>query len=148
MRTEPLNVIIVEDEALLALELEALVEEAGHRVVGWATCSSEACELIDTVEADLALVDVQLSDGPTGVDVARHAIEVRNGAVVFTTANPKRIPDGYAGALGVISKPYTMHGLIDALGYLQEAMSSPPPSRRRPVGLTLAPGYEAAWSPA
>jgi len=37
---EPLKVLIVEDEALLAMELESLVEEAGHSVVGWATSSA------------------------------------------------------------------------------------------------------------
>ena len=40
--TEPLKVLIVEDEALLAMELESLVEEAGHSVVGWATSSADS----------------------------------------------------------------------------------------------------------
>ena len=52
----PLRVLIVEDEALLAMELEALVEEAGHEVVGWAVSSREALALLDTTAADLAFV--------------------------------------------------------------------------------------------
>lgn len=62
---EPLKVLIVEDEALLAMELEALVEDAGHTVVGWATSSSQAREMVDGLTADIAFVDVHLTDGPT-----------------------------------------------------------------------------------
>ena len=67
---EPLKVLIVEDEALLAMELESLVEEAGHSVVGWATSSAEAKAMVDSTEADIAFVDIHLTDGPTGVEVA------------------------------------------------------------------------------
>ncbi len=38
----PLNVVIIEDEAILAMELENMLEDAGHVTVGWATCLSEA----------------------------------------------------------------------------------------------------------
>ncbi|TIU19091.1 MAG: response regulator, partial [Mesorhizobium sp.] len=43
---EPLKVLIVEDEALLAMELESLVQDAGHSVVGWATSLAEAREVV------------------------------------------------------------------------------------------------------
>ncbi|MDR7035112.1 response regulator [Mesorhizobium sp. BE184] len=118
---KPLKVLIVEDEALLAMELESLIEDAGHEVVGWATSSSEARELIDTVDADIAFVDIHLTDGPTGVDVAEYIVGKDNSMVVFMTANSKRIPENYAGAVGVIAKPYTMAGLNSALRYCRKA---------------------------
>ncbi len=142
---EPLRVLIVEDEALLAMELEALVEDAGHSVVGWATSSGEARDLVDTVEADIAFVDVHLTDGPTGVSVAEYIAGKKASMVVFMTANPLRIPEGFAGAVGVIAKPYTMHGLEAALRYLQEGVRAPPPGSRLPVGFTLSPRYKADW---
>lgn len=145
---EPLKVLIVEDEALLAMELESLVEDAGHTVVGWAMSSEEARRLIDTSGADVAFVDVHLTDGPTGVEVAQYAAEKKQSMVVFMTANPKRIPDNFAGAVGVIAKPYTMNGLLAALRYLQEGVRRPPPVSTRPVGFTLSPEYEVAWGPA
>ena len=147
MNMEPLKVLIVEDEALLAMELEGLVEDAGHQVVGWATSSAQARNLIDAVEADLAFIDVHLTDGPTGIDVARYAAEQKRSMVVFLTANPKRLPDGFVGAVGVIAKPYTMNGLNAALRYLQEGVRRPPPLSTRPAGFTLSPDYETAWAP-
>lgn len=141
----PLKVLIVEDEALLAMELEMLVEEAGHQVVGWATSSRDARALVDSVDADIAFVDIHLSDGPTGVEVAKY-IDGRNPPiVVFMTANPLRIPENFAGAAGVIAKPYTMNGLNAALRYLQEGVRRPPPSSKLPVGFTLAPTFVDAW---
>ncbi|WP_204316321.1 hypothetical protein, partial [Serratia marcescens] len=73
---------------------------------------------VDTGQADIAFVDVHLADGPTGVNVAEHIRQSGRPMVVFMTANPKRIPDNFAGAIAVISKPYTMNGLMSALHYL------------------------------
>jgi len=147
MTVRPLSVLIVEDEALLAMELESLVEDAGHQVVGWATSSTQARKLIDDIDADIAFVDVHLTDGPTGVQVAQYAAEQKRSMVVFMTANPKRIPENFAGAIGVIAKPYTMNGLLSALRYLEEGVHRPPPVSDRPVGFTLSPDFAAAWMP-
>lgn len=143
---DPLRVIIVEDEALLAMELEFLVEECGHTIAGWATSSTEACALVDNVEADIAFVDVHLLDGPTGVGVAEHIARTKRSMVVFLTANPKRLPDNLAGAVGVIAKPYTLNGLTAALRYLQEGVRKPPPVSDLPVGFTLSPRFARQWS--
>ncbi|MDG4894038.1 MULTISPECIES: response regulator [unclassified Mesorhizobium] len=145
--TEPLNVLIVEDEALLAMELESLIEEAGHSVVGWAMSSDEAKAMVDTSKADIAFVDVHLSDGPTGLDVAEHIQRSGQPMVVFMTANPKRIPENFVGAVGVIAKPYTMNGVRSALRYLQEGVRRPPPVSVLPAGFTLAPDFLAVWAP-
>lgn len=142
---EPLRVLIIEDEALLAMELEYLVEDAGHRVAGWATSSAEARDLVDNVEADIAFVDVHLLDGPTGVDVATYIAETKRSMVVFLTANPKRLPENLAGAVGVIAKPYTLNGLTAALQYLQEGVRRPPPVSALPVGFTLSPRFADDW---
>ncbi|TPL94456.1 response regulator [Mesorhizobium sp. B2-3-10] len=145
---EPLKVLIVEDEALLAMELESLVEDAGHSVVGWATSLAEAKDMVDTTQADIALVDIHLTDGPTGIDVAEYIGDRKNSMVIFMTANPKRIPDHFAGAIGVIAKPYTMNGLTSALRYLQEGVRRPPPKSERPAGFTLSPAFKTIWAPA
>lgn len=142
----PLNILIVEDEAILAMELENLLEDAGHVTVGWATCLSEAEELIHDISADLALVDVHLSDGLTGIEVADLFRRTHAATVVFMTANPKLIPEDFVGALGVIAKPYTSSGVMAMLDYLREGISAPPPSSRQPNGLVLAPEYRTAWA--
>lgn len=143
---EPLKVIIVEDEALLAMELESLVEDSGNVVVGWATGFDEAKALIDANGADIAFVDLNLADGPTGVKVAEYIRDSRRSLAVFMTANPRSLPENYAGAIGVIAKPYTMNGLMAALNYLKEGVREPPPASTLPVGFVLSPDYAAQWS--
>src|SRR5687768_12497785 len=94
-----LRVMIVEDEALLALELESEVEAAGHEVVGQAASSHKAYELADRASPDFAFVDIQLLDGPTGIEVGRF-LSSKNVPFVFVSGNLKRIPEDFAGALG------------------------------------------------
>lgn len=141
----PLRVLVVEDEALLAMQLEMFLEDAGHVVVGAAASSGEAKALAGACEADLALVDVHLDDGPTGCEVGRHIAETTGTVVVFMTANPKRIPDDFSGAVGVIAKPYSQRGLQLALDYLVYAVRGPPSQAQLPSSLTLAPSFEERW---
>lgn len=129
------------------MELEGLIEDAGHKVAGWATTSEEAFELVRTVDADIAFVDLNLADGATGVDVARYIATKRSSMVVFLTANANRAPERFEGAVGVIAKPYTMSGLLAALRYLEEGVRRPPPMSSLPAGFTLFPAYSEAWTP-
>jgi two-component system, response regulator PdtaR len=115
-----LRILIVEDEILIALELEGLLQDAGHDVVGIAASREEALAQGRDLTPDLAFVDIHLADGPTGVDVARHFANELGVIVLFMTANAKRIPDDLAGARGVIAKPYTERGVREALAYVMQ----------------------------
>lgn len=117
-KVKPLRILIVEDEFLIALELESLLQDAGHHVVGIAASSEEAIALGRERAPDLAFVDIHLADGLTGIDVARHLSDEHHVTVLFMTANAKRIPDDFAGARGVIAKPYTERGVREALAYV------------------------------
>ena len=141
----PLSVLIVEDEALIAMELQLLVEDAGHALAGWATTREEAGMIAETCAVDLALVDVHLADGVSGTHLAAELRE-RKVQVLFMTANAKRLPEDFAGALGVLAKPYTSGSVIAALDYLQMGVLDPPPSLRLPMGLTLSPAFAERWS--
>ncbi|OJU08302.1 MAG: response regulator [Caulobacterales bacterium 68-7] len=140
-----LDVLIVEDEALLALELSFIVREAGCNDVGHAMDSQEALSLASTLHPDLALVDVHLSDGPTGVDVARAIVEECQAVALFMTANVKRLPEDFAGACGVIGKPYSDKAVRAALVYLAGCLHTGRASGLPPVGLQLAPAYAERW---
>ena len=142
---QPLRVLIVEDEALLAMQLDALLMDAGHEVVGWAMTADEAMEIFHHAQPDLAFVDLQLRDGPTGTEVARQIQAASTSVVVFITANSKMLPEDFAGAAGVIAKPYSMHGIEAALTYLHEGIRTPPPGCALPRSLTLAPAYRERW---
>ena len=142
----PLRVLIVEDEAPLAMQLEAFLTDAGHEVVGWATSSSEAMEMYQRTRPDLAFIDLHLADGNTGLDVAREIRASDHSMVVFITANVSMVPEDFAGAIGVIGKPYSLQGIGSALKYLHEGIVAPPPEGVLPRSLTLAPDYRERWS--
>ena len=145
MSVPPLEVLIVEDEVLLATELEYLLQDLGCRTVGLAINSDEAVAMAEALNPDLALVDVHLEDGPTGVDVARRIEADHGGVVLFMTANVKRLPEDFAGACGVVGKPYSEHGVKTAITFLgaclREGRAPGPP----PIGLQLSPAYAARW---
>jgi CheY-like chemotaxis protein len=145
MNEQPLGVLIVEDEVLLAVELGFLLEEAGCHSVGHAMSSDEAVTLAHDLQPDLALVDVHLRDGPTGVEVARAIHEDCGAVALFMTANVRRLPDDFAGACGVIGKPYSSHGVKTALEYLKVCMRQGYAPGPAPIGLTLSPSYAELW---
>ncbi len=109
-----LKVLIVEDEAIVALELELAVQAAGHLVAGVAADLNEAISIARAQRLDLALVDINLRDGRTGVRLAELLAQDHQVAVMFLTANPDLVPPGFADALGVYPKPYD----VDAVGEL------------------------------
>lgn len=139
-----MRVAIVEDEALSALSLQGFLEDAGHQVVGWATTADEAASLVKEANPDLVFVDLHLADGMTGLRLASDLRDARR-CFVFVTANSRMLPADYAGALGVISKPYSTHGIRRALDYIQQGLQSPPPRCARPSSFVPAPSFEARW---
>ena len=129
--------MIVEDQAILAMELEMVLGDAGHRVVGCAMDQASAFSIAAREAPQLALVDVTLLDGLTGPDVAARLVQDHGTAVIFLTANPEQIPDGYAGALGAVSKPFDEQTIQDAVAfaslYLQTGRVGEVPRRFRPA---------------
>jgi DNA-binding response OmpR family regulator len=113
----PFNVLIVEDQPLIALNLQDAVEELGHHTVGIAGNLYQALALSTNV--DIAFVDVNLEDGPTGPIVGR-ALAEDDVAVLFMTSDPGAIRGGVAGALGVIEKPVMDRDLIAAVEYVAD----------------------------
>ncbi len=140
-----LDVLIVEDEVLLAEELSFLVREAGLHDVGRAMSSTEAVALASALTPDLALVDVHLNDGPTGIETARLLVEDCGAVVLFMTANLKRLPDDYAGACGVIAKPYSEQTVRAALTSLEACLRDDRAPGPPPAGLALSPGFGDRW---
>lgn len=130
---------------LLMLQMKIILEACGHVVVATAETSNEAMSIAAEMDADLALIDVHLADGPTGPEVGRFLVERTKIPAVFVTANPKMLPSDFSGALGAIAKPYTKNGLILALDYLLDALSDSRPRSKPPRSLILAPNYAERW---
>ena len=137
---QSLRILIVEDEALIALELECLLQDNGHEPVGIAATSKEAVALARSLRPDLALVDIHLADGPTGVEVCRALSGEESTAVLFMTANAKRVPDDFAGACGIIPKPYTGRAVRSAVRYVAERLQGREPGCT-PENVMLCPDW-------
>lgn len=111
------RILIIEDEALVAMELRFVLEDLGHEVVGAVADARSARALAAETEIDLALVDIHLSDGPTGIEVGRELAQERGICVLFMTANPGMVRNGVAGALGVLGKPTDERAVQTAVDY-------------------------------
>lgn len=143
----PLRVLIVEDEALLAMDVEAMVEDCGHIVIAEAASLFDVEALASEVAPDLAFVDIQLARGTNGLDVCR-LIQSRwtNAFIVFVTANPAIIPSDFCGAHGVIAKPFSRNGLMSAMRYIEEGVCDPPPTSSQPASFLASPAFAATWA--
>jgi len=88
------GVLIIEDEAIIAADLEALVRELGHDVTGIATTRREAVDAIGRATPGLVLADIQLADGSSGVDAVNDILARLDTPVIFITAFPERLLTG------------------------------------------------------
>lgn len=88
------SVLIIEDEPLIAMDLESLVQGLGHTVMGLARTHGEAVAAVQDQHPGLVLADIQLADGSSGLEAVN---EILNGAeipVIFITAFPERLLTG------------------------------------------------------
>jgi two-component system, response regulator PdtaR len=111
------RILIIEDEALVAMELRFVLEDLGHDVVGTVADARTARSVVRETEIDLALVDIHLSDGPTGVALGRELGQELGVSVLFMTANPGMVREGVAGTIGVLSKPTDERAVQTAVDY-------------------------------
>ena len=109
------KVLIVEDEMMIALELEMILEDLGHQPVGVAPDLVTAESLADQ-QIDLALVDLNLRDGLTGPEIGKRLGE-KGVTVLFITANPRLLGDGISGTIGVLTKPTDADSVRAAVDY-------------------------------
>jgi DNA-directed RNA polymerase specialized sigma24 family protein len=88
------DVVIIEDEPLIALDLERLVTSLGHRVVKIARTERQAIEAVKRARPGLILADIQLADGSSGLDAVNEILRAFSVPVVFVTAYPQRLLTG------------------------------------------------------
>lgn len=88
------EVLIIEDEPIIAMDLEALVLELGHSVPQIARTRTEAVAAIGTDRPGLVLADISLADGSSGLDAVNDILQTYAVPVVFITAYPERLLTG------------------------------------------------------
>ena len=88
------DVLIIEDEPLIAMDIEEMVESLGHRVVGTARTHTEAVALFGKTQPKMVLADIQLADGSSGIDAVNEILASTPVPVIFITAFPERLLTG------------------------------------------------------
>ena len=103
------SVLVIEDEALIAMDITDIVEGMGHRVTANARTHREAVELAAAERPDLILADIQLADNSSGVEAVNEIIaQFGDVPVIFITAFPERLLTGERPEPAfLINKPYT-----------------------------------------
>ncbi|MFN5998682.1 MAG: response regulator [Paracoccaceae bacterium] len=102
------RVMIIEDEAIISMDIAAIVREMGHDVTGIAATRTEAVELAKRHRPDLVLADIQLADRSSGIDAVNDILKlVDDVPVIFITAFPERLLTGQRPEpTFLITKPY------------------------------------------
>lgn len=101
------RVLIIEDEPIIAMDIEAIVTGLGHDVVGIAVTRSEAVELAQSSAPGLVLADIQLADDSSGIDAVADILKGIDLPVIFITAFPERLLTGDRPEPAfLISKPF------------------------------------------
>ena len=88
------RVMIIEDEPLIAMDLEQIVRDLGHEVTGVAVTRDEAVALAMQDRPGLVLADIQLADDSSGIDAVKDILSEFNVPVIFITAFPERLLTG------------------------------------------------------
>jgi DNA-directed RNA polymerase specialized sigma24 family protein len=103
------DVLIIEDETFIAMDIEALVESLGHKVIGVARTHAEAVALARQKRPGLILADIQLADGSSGLDAVNELLGTFEVPVIFITAYPERFLTGLRPEPAfLIAKPFQL----------------------------------------
>lgn len=136
------RVLIVEDEIFVALEIEQVVETAGLAV--GAIAADQAAALAAAPYCDIALVDLNLRDGPTGPHIGMALASQYGLRVIYVTANPSQIGEASIAAMGVVAKPFRPQSIRAALELA--ASDNPDPYTTDIAGFTPFLPPRGSWN--
>lgn len=101
------NVLIIEDEPIIAADIESLVEDLGHTVDSISATHDQAIKAMKDKKPGLVLADIQLADGSSGIDAVEDILKIYDVPVIFITAFPERLLTGDKPEPAyLISKPF------------------------------------------
>lgn len=111
------KVLIIEDEPIIAADLEGLVSELGHKVTDIATTRDEAVRMAKAEKPGIVLCDIQLADNSSGVDAAHEILQDIDVPLIFITAFPERLLTGEKPEpTYLITKPFEENTVKAAIG--------------------------------
>jgi DNA-binding LytR/AlgR family response regulator len=117
VHSQALKVLIAEDESFVALDLAYVVAEAGHVVIGPCANFAQVKKAAAEVPPDVALIDIQLGRD-SGKDVCAYLHKEYRTTCVFVTAHPSSSIEDRFGAIGSVTKPYSVRYIPSLLQYM------------------------------
>jgi len=111
---KPAQVMIIEDEPLVALELQLLVEDMGHKVCAVVDTEADALREAEATMPDLIIADIQLRQG-NGVRAAERIVRERQVPVIFVSGNQTFTPDPKIHTTRFLAKPFRVDHLRQAV---------------------------------
>jgi len=131
-----MKILIVEDEALIAALVVEHLEDAGHTVIGPAATAGDALDLCRQQGPDLAILDINLQDGSSGIEVARELFARWGLVAIFASGEMLAARQAQELALGYLRKPYEMTALLQSVEAIEALRAGAAPRR-------VPPGFEA-----
>jgi DNA-binding response OmpR family regulator len=123
-----MRILVVEDEALIALVLVEILAEGGHEVVGPAATVEQALALCEDAPPQLALLDITLQGGGSGLDVARALFGRWGVPSIFASSQVCEARRARDIALGCIQKPYAVETVLRSIEAARAVMGGTPPA--------------------
>lgn len=114
----PIKILIVEDNVIIADDMQSMLEEIGYEIVDNVIVYEQAVDVLKNNHVDLVLIDIILASDKTGIDLGKHIREVYNIPFIFVTSNSDRAtvenaktvkPDGY------LVKPFEQQDLYTSI---------------------------------
>jgi CheY-like chemotaxis protein len=111
------RILIIEDEPIIAMDIEGIVTGLGHTVTSIANTRTSAVAAATAERPDLVLADIQLADGSSGIDAVRDILGSMTVPVIFITAYPERLLTGERPEPAfLIAKPFKDEQVAAAIG--------------------------------
>jgi DNA-binding LytR/AlgR family response regulator len=115
---QPIRILIVEDNVIIADDMQSMLEEIGYEIVDNVIVYEQAEEVLKTQEVDLVLIDIILASDKTGIDLGKHIRENYNIPFIFVTSNSDRATVENAKTVkpnGYLVKPFEQQDLYTSI---------------------------------
>lgn len=111
------DVLVIEDEPVIAMDIKDLAEELGHRVMFVARTRDEAVQAVQANRPGLVLADIHLADESSGIDAVNDILKLFDAPVIFVTAYPERLLTGERPEPAyLLTKPFDRNTLKATVG--------------------------------
>ncbi len=115
---QPIRILIVEDNVIIADDMQSMLEEIGYEIVDNVIVYEQAVKVLESEQVDLVLIDIILASDKTGIDLGKHIRENYDIPFIFVTSNSDRATVENAKTVkpnGYLVKPFEQQDLYTSI---------------------------------